>query len=120
MDDALAAFLEDLGDSGELEDTVFILGSDHGLHMGINFAFLQNGRIEHQNPFFVMSVPEQLHQFAESFQHYHGSEKGISPFAANEQRLTTPFEVHHTFRALADWPKVDGDNWKRIEFVIIF
>ncbi|KAJ2514348.1 hypothetical protein H4217_005806 [Coemansia sp. RSA 1939] len=116
MDDALAAFLEDLGDSGELEDTVFILGSDHGLHMGVNFLFLKSGRIEHQNPFFVMSVPEQLHQFAESFQQHHGSEKGISPFVANEQRLISPFEVYHTFRALADWPKVDGDNWRRSLF----
>ncbi|KAJ1903212.1 hypothetical protein LPJ81_003178, partial [Coemansia sp. IMI 209127] len=115
LDKALAAFLKDIGNSGELEDTVLMLGADHGLHMGLNFAFLQNGRIEHQNPFFIMSVPEQLHQFAKNYQHIYGAEQ-ISPFSANEQRLTTPFETYHTFRALADWPNVDVDNWKRSLF----
>ncbi|KAJ2005560.1 hypothetical protein H4R26_001876, partial [Coemansia thaxteri] len=115
LDNALAAFLESMRDSGELDDTVLILGADHGLHMGLNFAFLQNGRIEHQNPFFAMSVPEWLHSFAEKHQKEHGSE-AISPFAANEQRLTTPFETHHTFRVLADWPNFETDSWKRSLF----
>ncbi|KAJ2816280.1 hypothetical protein IWW50_006556, partial [Coemansia erecta] len=53
LDDALATFLEDIRDSGELDNTVLIVGSDHGLHMGLNFAYTQNGRIEHQNPFFA-------------------------------------------------------------------
>ncbi|KAJ2398700.1 hypothetical protein GGI23_003088 [Coemansia sp. RSA 2559] len=115
LDKALAAFLEDIGNSGELEDTVLMLGADHGLHMGLNFAFLQNGRIEHQNPFFIMSIPEQMHQFAKTYQYIHGAEQ-ISPFKANEQRLTTPFETYHTFRALADWPDVDVNNWERSLF----
>ncbi|KAJ1985841.1 hypothetical protein GGI25_006468 [Coemansia spiralis] len=115
LDKALAAFLKDIRDSGELEDTVFILSADHGLHMGLNFAFLQNGRIEHQNPFFAMSVPEPLYQFAKHYQKLHGNEK-VSPFAVNEQRLTTPFETYHTFRALADWPKIDVSNWDRSLF----
>ncbi|KAJ2486533.1 hypothetical protein EV174_001049 [Coemansia sp. RSA 2320] len=115
LDDALAAFLESMRDSGELDDTVLILGSDHGLHMGLNFAFLQNGRIEHKNPFFTMSVPEWLHSFAEMHQKEHGSE-AISPFAANEQRLTTPFETHHTLRVLADWPDFETNGWKRSLF----
>ncbi|KAJ2907918.1 hypothetical protein GGI21_003407, partial [Coemansia aciculifera] len=57
LDVALAGFLESMRDSGELRDTVLVVAADHGLHMGLNFAFLQNGRIEHQNPFFAMSVP---------------------------------------------------------------
>ncbi|KAJ2550919.1 hypothetical protein EV175_003885 [Coemansia sp. RSA 1933] len=115
LDKALAGFLKDIRKSGELDDTVLMLGADHGLHMGLNFAFLQNGRIEHQNPFFVMSVPEQLYQFAKDYQQIYGTEK-ISPFAANEQRLTTPFETYHTFRALADWPNIDADNWEKSLF----
>ncbi|KAJ2623732.1 hypothetical protein GGI26_002179 [Coemansia sp. RSA 1358] len=115
MDDALSAFLKDIRDSSELKDTVFILSADHGLHMGLNFAYLQNGRIEHQNPFFFMSVPEPLYQFAEKYQELHGNEKA-SPFVANEQRLTTPFETYHTFRALADWPKIDAYTWNRSLF----
>ncbi|KAJ2842367.1 hypothetical protein IWW36_005934, partial [Coemansia brasiliensis] len=61
VDDALATFLQEIHDSGELKDTVLIVGGDHGLHMGLNFAYLQNGRIEHQNPFFAMSAPEWLY-----------------------------------------------------------
>ncbi|KAJ2057797.1 hypothetical protein GGI17_005449 [Coemansia sp. S146] len=115
LDDSLAAFLESMRDSGELDDTVLIVGADHGLHMGLNFAFMQNGRIEHKNPFLVMSVPEWLHEFSEKYQIDHGLEK-VSPFAANEQRLVTPFETHHTFRVLADWPEFETDRWKRSLF----
>ncbi|KAJ2493682.1 hypothetical protein IWW37_000313 [Coemansia sp. RSA 2050] len=115
VDDSLAAFLESMQDSGELSDTVLIVAADHGLHMGLNFAFLQNGRIEHQNPFFAMSVPEWLHEFSEKYQAENGSES-VSPFTANEQRLTTPFETFHTFRVLADWPEFEIDSWKRSLF----
>ncbi|KAJ2732947.1 hypothetical protein IW152_003441 [Coemansia sp. BCRC 34962] len=115
LDGSLAAFLESMRDSGELNDTVLIVAADHGLHMGLNFAFLQNGRIEHQNPFFAMSVPEWLHEFSEEYQAANGSES-VSPFAANEQRLMTPFETHHTFRVLADWPEFETDSWRRSLF----
>ncbi|KAJ2041649.1 hypothetical protein GGI08_007921, partial [Coemansia sp. S2] len=55
VDDSLAAFLASMRDSGELNNTVLIIGADYGLHMGLNFAFLQSGRIENKNPFFAMS-----------------------------------------------------------------
>ncbi|KAI9473189.1 hypothetical protein BX667DRAFT_508181 [Coemansia mojavensis] len=112
VDDALAAFLQDMHESGELNNTVLIVGGDHGLHMGLNFAYLQNGRIEHQNPFFAMSVPEWLYEFADKYHQTHTSEQE-HPLLLNEQRLTTPFELHHTFRVLAEWPQVNHDSWKR-------
>ncbi|KAJ2396686.1 hypothetical protein GGI05_001013 [Coemansia sp. RSA 2603] len=115
LDGALSAFIESMRDSGELEDTVLMIGADHGLHMGLNFAFLQNGRIEHQNPFMAMSIPEWLHRFAEEYQNEYGAEK-TSPFEANAQRLTTPLETHYTFRVLADWPQFDVESWRRSLF----
>ncbi|KAJ2394343.1 hypothetical protein GGI23_004723, partial [Coemansia sp. RSA 2559] len=54
LDGRLSTFLADLRDSGELEDTALFLLSDHGLHMGLNYAFLNSGQIEHKNPFFAM------------------------------------------------------------------
>ncbi|KAJ2304581.1 hypothetical protein IWW54_005356, partial [Coemansia sp. RSA 2705] len=115
LDDALAAFLDDIWQSGELNNTVLMVGSDHGLHMGLNFAYLQNGRIEHQNPFFAMSVPEHLYQYAGDYWAAHG-EGQAHPLALNEQRLTTPFEIHHTFRVLADWPQFSSNDWSRSLF----
>ncbi|KAJ1724815.1 hypothetical protein LPJ53_000951 [Coemansia erecta] len=115
LDDALSDFILSMRDSGELEDTVLMVGADHGLHMGLNFAFLQNGRIEHQNPFMALSIPEWLYRFAEEYQNEYGAEK-ISPFEANAQRLTTPLETHYTFRALADWPRFDVESWRRSLF----
>ncbi|KAJ2225638.1 hypothetical protein H4R99_007051 [Coemansia sp. RSA 1722] len=115
VDDSLSAFIEDIRDSGELENTVLIVGADHGLHMGLNFVYSQNGRIEHQNPFMAISVPEWLYQFSEDYQETFGLEK-VSPFKANEQRLTTPLEMHHTFRVLSDWPQFDTENWSRSLF----
>ncbi|KAJ2473655.1 hypothetical protein IWW56_005954, partial [Coemansia sp. RSA 2131] len=115
LDDALAEFLKDLRDSGELDDTVLIIGGDHGLHMGLNFVYIQNGRIEHQNPFFAMSVPEWLHQYAGDYQANNNQEQA-HPLTLNEQRLITPFELHHTFRVLAEWPEFSSDSWKRSLF----
>ncbi|KAJ2084228.1 hypothetical protein H4R24_000170 [Coemansia sp. RSA 988] len=139
LDSALAAFLEDIRDSGELNDTVLIVAADHGLHMGLNFAYLQNGRIEHQNPFFAMSVPKWLHQFTKTLhpenendkhkQSKHklvdnekrkresrGSKWGDSSLDINEQRLITPFELHHAFRVLAEWPRFSMKSWKKSLF----
>ncbi|KAJ2607773.1 hypothetical protein H4S08_004707 [Coemansia sp. RSA 1365] len=130
LDSALAAFIEDMRDSGELKDTVLIIAADHGLHMGLNFAYLQNGRIEHQNPFFAMSVPEWLHQFTNTLQLENEQDKHRqvkvkknkerkwkdSPLAINEQRLITPFELHHSFRVLAEWPKFSTESWKKSLF----
>lgn len=34
-------------EDGSLENTIVLMMADHGLHMGINFMFTPNGRIEH-------------------------------------------------------------------------
>ncbi|KAJ2156618.1 hypothetical protein GGF46_005061 [Coemansia sp. RSA 552] len=108
LDDRLSTFLTDLRTSGELEDTALFLLSDHGLHMGLNFAFLNSGQIEHKNPFFSMVLPHWLRSYADKLQN-----PGLS---LNEQRLTTPMETYYTLKTLADWPAVDPADYQRSLF----
>ncbi|KAJ2518366.1 hypothetical protein H4217_003370 [Coemansia sp. RSA 1939] len=108
LDIRLSAFLADMRDSGELEDTALFLLSDHGLHMGLNFAFLNSGQIEHKNPFFAMVLPQWLRTDLG-----HMAEQGL---LANEQRLTTPLETHYTLKTLADWPVYDHGDFEKSLF----
>ncbi|KAJ2547376.1 hypothetical protein EV175_005246 [Coemansia sp. RSA 1933] len=108
LDDRLSTFLVEMRDRGELEDTALFLLSDHGLHMGLNFAFLNSGQIEHKNPFFAMVLPQWLRS--------HASIQAAQGLFVNEQRLTTPFETHYTLKTLADWPDYDPDDFKRSLF----
>ncbi|KAJ2524374.1 hypothetical protein GGI11_000864 [Coemansia sp. RSA 2049] len=108
LDSRLSAFLADMRDSGELEDTALFLLSDHGLHMGLNFAFLNSGQIEHKNPFFAMVLPQWLRTDLG-----HMAEQGL---LANEQRLTTPLETHYTLKTLADWPVYDPGDFEKSLF----
>ncbi|KAJ1788099.1 hypothetical protein LPJ59_005595, partial [Coemansia sp. RSA 2399] len=85
LDGRLSMFLADLRDSGELDDTVLFLLSDHGLHMGLNYAFLNSGQIEHKNPFFAMVLPQWLRS--------HADIQAAQGLLVNEQRLTTPLET---------------------------
>ncbi|KAJ2614614.1 hypothetical protein H4S08_001615, partial [Coemansia sp. RSA 1365] len=108
LDNRLSELLTDLDKSGELEDTALFILSDHGLHMGLNFAFLNSGQIEHKNPFFAMALPHWLRDFADN-----QVEAGLS---VNEQRLTTPLETHYTLKTLASWPRFDMSDYKRSLF----
>ncbi|KAJ1664686.1 hypothetical protein EV178_003842 [Coemansia sp. RSA 1646] len=108
LDNRLSRFLVDLRDNGELEDTALFLLSDHGLHMGLNFAFLNSGQIEHKNPFYAMVLPQWLRSHVDS-----QTEQGL---LVNEQRLTTPFETHYTLKTLADWPFYNPDDFKKSLF----
>ncbi|KAG0278358.1 hypothetical protein BGZ95_004183, partial [Linnemannia exigua] len=47
LDDDLSKFLKGMEEDGSLENTIVFMMADHGLHMGINFMFTPNGRIEH-------------------------------------------------------------------------
>ncbi|KAJ1960670.1 hypothetical protein GGI12_003678, partial [Dipsacomyces acuminosporus] len=107
-DNRLSEFLVELRDSGELEDTALFLLSDHGLHMGLNFAFLNSGQIEHKNPFFAMVLPQWLRSFVDK--------ETDSGLLFNEQRLTTPMETHFTLKVLADWPSYSPEHFEKSLF----
>ncbi|KAJ2781585.1 hypothetical protein GGI15_003183 [Coemansia interrupta] len=111
LDDRLSQFLADFRDSGEAEDTALFLLSDHGLHMGLNMAFLNSGKIEHKNPFFSMVLPAWLHEQL--------GDEGRQGLRLNEQRLTTAFETHYTLRTLASWPAHDQEDYARSLFTAV-
>ncbi|KAJ1893535.1 hypothetical protein LPJ66_005697 [Kickxella alabastrina] len=111
LDNRLSQFLMDLRESGELEDTALFLVSDHGLHMGLNFAFLNSGQIEHKNPFFSMVLPHWLRAQVD--------EQGNGGLPLNEQRLTTPMETHFALKTLANWPAYDGADFARSLFTAV-
>ncbi|KAI8320354.1 DUF229-domain-containing protein [Martensiomyces pterosporus] len=108
LDSRLSEFLVDLRESGELEDTVLFLLSDHGLHMGLNFAFLNSGQIEHKNPFYAMVLPQWLRS--------HVDKSANGGLLVNEQRLTTPMETHYTLKTLANWPSYDPEDFEQSLF----
>ncbi|KAF9433724.1 hypothetical protein BGZ76_009057, partial [Entomortierella beljakovae] len=47
LDNDFSNFFKGMEKDGTLENTIIIMMADHGLHMGINFMFSPNGRIEH-------------------------------------------------------------------------
>ncbi|KAM4064056.1 sulfatase domain-containing protein [Hirsutella rhossiliensis] len=108
VDRQLHDFLAELRDDGSLDNTIVLFFADHGLHMGLNFLFTQNGRIEHQNPVLHILLPAhvalRLH-----------AKDGSDGLLANEQALVTHYNTHCTLRVLADmeqWPPSrDSPYW---------
>lgn len=86
IDDDLFAWLKSLKASGTLDNTVFILMSDHGNR----FAEIRNtlqGKIEERLPFFSFVFPQKFKQtFPTQYKN----------FVNNIEQLTTPFDIHET------------------------
>ncbi|KAG0324061.1 hypothetical protein BGZ99_002251 [Dissophora globulifera] len=112
MDNDLAKFMKGMEDDGTLENTIIFMMADHGLHMGINFMFTPNGRIEHMNPYLSVIVPPLLAN------KYPSLTKGL---IHNEQSLVTGYEIHATLKMLAsgvmpekgDDDDLDGGAWRK-------
>ncbi|GAB4815444.1 hypothetical protein N2152v2_002490 [Parachlorella kessleri] len=84
LDPDAAEFLEELTPD-QLNTTLVIMLADHGLTMGLNFLFTQNGKTEHKNPFLAMLAPRWLPQA------YPELAKALR---GNEQRLLSAFDIH--------------------------
>lgn len=97
VDGDLAAFLADLRPE-QLRDTAVVLVSDHGLHMGLNFVYSANGRVEHMNPFLAMLLPAWV---ADKYPHI------AAALNDAQQRLVTPFDIFATLNQLLHF---DGDK----------
>ncbi|KAF8926164.1 hypothetical protein EDD21DRAFT_371971 [Dissophora ornata] len=111
LDDDMAKFMKGMEEDGTLENTIIFMMADHGLHMGINFMFTPNGRIEHMNPYLSVILPPLLAK------KYPSLTRGLMH---NQQSLLTGYEIHATLKMLAsgrmpengDDDDVDGGAWR--------
>ncbi|KAG0290543.1 hypothetical protein BGZ97_006150, partial [Linnemannia gamsii] len=112
IDSDLSKFLKGMEEDGSLENTIVFMMADHGLHMGINFMFTPNGRIEHMNPYLSVILPPLITE------RYPSLARGL---AHNQQSLVTGYEIHATLKMLAsgqmpeygDNDDTDGGAWRK-------
>lgn len=91
-DNDFLELLTDLNDSGALNNTILIVMADHGHR----FADVRNtiqGKQEERLPFFSFTFPQWFkHKYADAYRN----------IKSNENKLTTPFDVHKTLKDVLD------------------
>ncbi len=93
LDEDLVEHLEFFQKNNFLNNTLLIFMSDHG-HRFVQFRETQQGQMEERMPFFSFSAPEWFRK-----QHANAWEN----LKANAERLTTPFDIYSTMKAIIDW-----------------
>ncbi|XP_077294552.1 uncharacterized protein LOC143917050 isoform X2 [Arctopsyche grandis] len=86
-DDDLLEWMRGLKKSGLLDNTIFIMMSDHGHR----FASVRNtlqGKQEERLPWFSFVLPQDIRYMRPG---------ALDNFKENTKRLTTPFDIHATF-----------------------
>ena len=99
LDPDMANFLKDWEELGRLNDTVIILTSDHGSHMGPYFLATDMGEFEQKLPFLYMIFPKWF------MDKYPDFRKNLH---ANEQNLIVHYDIHWTLRHLLSLPEFGG------------
>ncbi|XP_077507435.1 uncharacterized protein LOC144118359 [Amblyomma americanum] len=101
-DEPFRRLLETLHVSGGLNHTVLVFLSDHGFRYGgLRATYI--GRFEDRQPFAFLAFPPWfLKQNPEAARSLH----------INQNRLTTPFDVHATLVELLDYPDREQPNTK--------
>ena len=99
LDTDFTNFLRELKDSGELNNTVVVITSDHGSHMGPYFMVGEIGEFEQRLPMLFMTFPSW---FTEKYPQFR--EKLLE----NEQKLVTHYDTYWTVRHLASLPEFGG------------
>lgn len=87
VDEDLKNFLEELDNTGQLDNTITILLSDHGNHMSPWFYHTANGFKEQRLPFLYILVPKA---------YLHSRSLQEETLRENEQKLVTAFDVYTT------------------------
>ncbi|KAJ3179163.1 hypothetical protein HDU87_003121 [Geranomyces variabilis] len=86
LDDGLVSLLGSL----DWSKTALVIAADHGLHMGLNFAFTRNGAVEHRNPMLAFALPPWLAD----------SEGRGETLKANAHKMVSGLDVYATLRGL--------------------
>ena len=89
-DEDLLAFLKHMKNSGVLDGTMLILMADHGARFQIVRRIVQ-GKYEERMPYFGLRLPDW---FQEKYP------DAVMNLKTNGELLTTPFDIHATFRHL--------------------
>lgn len=104
VDEDLLQFLKDLNHSNMLNNTIFILMSDHGHR----FADIRNtiqGKQEERMPFFSFTFPKWFKT---------KQPRAYANFMSNLDKLVTPFDLHSTFLNMIHLENLDEiDQMKR-------
>ncbi|KAJ3161774.1 hypothetical protein HDU86_006545 [Geranomyces michiganensis] len=86
LDDGLVTLLSNL----DWNKTAVMIAADHGLHMGLNFAFARNGAVEHRNPMLAFALPPWLA----------GSQGRGDRMQGNAQKVVSGLDVYATLQGL--------------------
>lgn len=102
-DNDLRAFFEKFNRSGQLNQTVIILMSDHGIRWG-SYRDTSQGSLEDRLPMLRFIIPEW-------FQNMYP--RAIRNLNENTVRLTTPYDLHETLLDFIDTKRLDNDSIER-------
>ncbi|XP_075992558.1 uncharacterized protein LOC142987579 [Anticarsia gemmatalis] len=103
MDDAYALIIKKLKLSGYLNNTILILMSDHGINSG-GIQFTKQGQLEVRLPLLYILIPKLFrNEFKLAYQN----------LLMNQQRLTTPYDVHTTLIDLLGLSDLSDEEIRR-------
>lgn len=109
LDDRLASFLSPSSGPIDYSNTAVVIVSDHGALMGLNYAFLKNGKIEAANPFAAMILPDR-------FLDAGGSDRSRRRnLERSSARLMTAYDLYETMRGLMGERKAQVPDWASSE-----
>ncbi|ORX95862.1 hypothetical protein K493DRAFT_314804 [Basidiobolus meristosporus CBS 931.73] len=104
LDGSFSDFITNLSPEVRNSTAIFLV-ADHGLHMGLNFAFTSNGQIENAAPMLTTLLPKWwINKYPAAANH----------LQENRQKLVTPFDLFATFNHLMYWEedtKQDGGHY---------
>ncbi|RKO85827.1 hypothetical protein BDK51DRAFT_32117 [Blyttiomyces helicus] len=99
LDSRLTTFLDPATSHIDFNRTAVFLQADHGLHMGLNYIFTDNGHVEEVQPFSTAILPAWYLR------------KRNSQLGANEDRLVTAHDFWATMQGLRGPSRARKSKW---------